>query len=100
PEIDLPRDVDEHAPEVYSQGGRALADLQQRGVLRQDPAPRFYVYAQRMGSHRQTGLVACASIEEYLSGDIKKHENTRPDKEDDRTRHIDALSAHDQPVFV
>ena len=100
PEIDLAPGTDEHAPEVYAQGARALADLQRRDVLRQDPTPRFYVYAQRMGAHRQTGLVACASVEEYLSGAIRKHENTRPDKEDDRTRHIDALSAHDEPVFL
>jgi uncharacterized protein (DUF1015 family) len=100
PEIDLAPGTDEHADEVYAQGARALADLQRRGVLRQDSAPRFYVYSQRMGAHRQTGLVACASVEEYLSGVIRKHENTRPDKEDDRTRHIDALSAHDEPVFL
>jgi len=65
-----------------------------------DPAPRFYVYAQRMGEHRQTGLVACASVDEYDRDVIKKHEKTRADKEDDRTRHIDALSAHDEPVFL
>ncbi len=100
PEIDLPPGTDEHAPEVYAQGARALADLCRRRVLRQDAAPRFYVYAQRMGRHRQTGLVACASVAEYLAGVVKKHENTRPDKEDDRTRHIDALSAHDEPVFL
>jgi uncharacterized protein (DUF1015 family) len=53
-----------------------------------------------MGAHRQTGLVACASVEEYVKDFIKKHEKTRPDKEDDRTRHIDTLSAHDEPVFL
>lgn len=100
PEIDLPPGTDEHAPEVYAQGAWALAELRRRGVLQADDAPRFYVYAQRMGGHRQTGLVGCASVAEYLAGIIKKHENTRPDKEDDRTRHIDALSAHDEPVFL
>jgi uncharacterized protein (DUF1015 family) len=100
PEIDLPAGIDEHAPEVHAQGARALADFRRRGVLQEDPAPRFYVYAQRMGAHRQSGLVACVSVDEYLAGAIKKHENTRPDKEDDRTRHIDALSAHDEPVFL
>jgi uncharacterized protein (DUF1015 family) len=69
-------------------------------VLREEAAPRFYVYAQRMGGHRQTGLVACASVEEYVADVIKKHEKTRADKEDDRTRHIDTLSAHDEPVFL
>jgi uncharacterized protein (DUF1015 family) len=100
PEIDLPEGTDEHADAVYAQGKKNLDDLVARGVLRQDPAPRFYVYAQRMGGHRQTGLVACASVEEYVADVIKKHEKTRADKEDDRTRHIDTLSAHDEPVFL
>jgi uncharacterized protein (DUF1015 family) len=100
PEIDLPEGIDEHAPEVYDQGRRNLKDLVARGVLRMDPAPRFYVYAQRMGAHRQTGLVACASVEEYDRDSIKKHEKTRADKEDDRTKHVDVLGAHDEPVFL
>jgi uncharacterized protein (DUF1015 family) len=66
----------------------------------QDPEPRLYVYAQRMGEHRQTGLVACASVDEYDRDVIKKHEKTRADKEDDRVRHVDTLSAHDEPVFL
>ncbi|HET9595488.1 MAG TPA: DUF1015 family protein, partial [Anaeromyxobacteraceae bacterium] len=100
PEIDLPEGTDEHAAEVYQQGKRNLADLVGRGVLRPEGAPRLYVYAQRMGTHRQTGVVACASVQEYVDDVIKKHEKTRADKEDDRTRHIDALSAHDEPVFL
>ena len=100
PEIDLAPGVDEHADEVYAQGAKALAGFQSRGLLRPEAGPRFYVYAQRMGPHRQTGLVACASVEEYQADLIKKHEKTRADKEDDRTRHIDALSAHDEPVFL
>ena len=100
PEIDLPQGTDEHDAAVYAQGKKNLAELVARGVLRQDREPRFYVYAQKMGSHRQTGLVACASVEEYVADVIKKHEKTRPDKEDDRTRHIDTLAAHDEPVFL
>jgi len=100
PEIDLPPGTDEHADAVYAKGAENLADLVGRGVLVQDPAPRLYVYAQRMGRHRQTGLVACASVDEYDRDVIKKHEKTRADKEDDRVRHIDALSAHDEPVFL
>ncbi len=100
PEIDLPEGVGEHDAAVYEQGKENLEDLLARGVLHRDPEARFYVYAQRMGAHRQTGLVACASVEEYRRDVIKKHEKTRPDKEDDRTRHIDALSAHDEPVFL
>jgi len=100
PEIDLPPGTDEHDAAVHVQGRRNLRELVSRGVLRQDPEPRFYVYAQRMGLHRQTGVVACALVNEYESGLIRKHESTRPAKEDDRTRHIDTLSAHDEPVFL
>jgi uncharacterized protein (DUF1015 family) len=100
PEIDLPEGTDEHDDRVYAQGAKNLAEFVKRGVLRQDDEPHLYVYAQRMGEHRQTGLVACASVAEYLSDAIKKHEKTRPDKEDDRTRHIDTLGAHDEPVFL
>ncbi len=100
PEIDLPKGTDEHSDAVYEQGRLNLSALVSRGVLRRDPQPSLFVYAQRMGEHRQAGVVSCASVEEYLSGAIKKHEATRADKEDDRTRHIEALSAHDEPVFL
>jgi uncharacterized protein (DUF1015 family) len=100
PEVDLPKGTDEHAAEVYEQGAKNLAEFEMRGVLRPDAEPRFYLYAQKMGDHRQVGLVACASVAEYESGAIKRHENTRADKEDDRTRHIDTLGANDEPVFL
>lgn len=100
PEIDLPPGTDEHSDPVYLKGAENLAELRRRGVLVQDPEPRFYVYAQRMGSHRQTGIVACASVDAYDRDEIKKHERTRQDKEDDRVRHVDTLSAHDEPVFL
>ena len=100
PEIDLAEGTDEHSDPVYARGRENLEDLVRRGVLRQDPEARFYVYAQRMGNHRQTGLVACVSVDEYDRDVIKKHEKTRADKEDDRVRHIDTLSAHDEPVFL
>jgi uncharacterized protein (DUF1015 family) len=100
PEIDLPEGTDEHADAVYAKGKENLDELRARGVLRADPEPRLYVYAQRMGSHRQTGLVACASVAEYDEDRVKKHEKTRADKEDDRVRHIDTLAAHDEPVFL
>jgi uncharacterized protein (DUF1015 family) len=100
PEIDLADGIDEHSEPVYAKGAENLAELVRRGVLRGEAEPRFYVYAQRMGAHRQTGLVACASVDEYDRDTIKKHEKTRADKEDDRVRHIDTLSAHDEPVFL
>ena len=100
PEIDLPEGTDEHADETYDQGRKNLLELVERRVLVRDPEPRFYIYAQRMGEHRQIGIVACASVADYVHDRIKKHERTRPDKEDDRARHIEELSAHDEPVFL
>jgi uncharacterized protein (DUF1015 family) len=100
PEIDLPEGTDEHSDEVYAKGAENLAALVAGGALVQDPEPHLYLYAQRMGDHRQVGVVGCASVSEYLKGRIKKHEKTRPDKEDDRTRHIEELRAHDEPVFL
>jgi uncharacterized protein (DUF1015 family) len=100
PEIDLPEGIDEHADEVHAKGRANLSEFESRGVLRADREPRLYLYAQAMGAHRQVGLVACVPVRDYLDGSILKHENTRPDKEDDRTRHIDALGAHDEPVFL
>lgn len=100
PEIDLPEGTDEHADEVYAMGARNLAALIAGGALAQDPEPHLYLYAQKMGDHRQVGVVGCASVADYRAGRIKKHENTRADKEDDRTRHIEELAAHDEPVFL
>lgn len=100
PEVDLAPGVDEHADEVYAQGARNLAEFAARGALVADPAARIYVYAQTMGAHHQVGLVGCVSVDEYDRDVIRKHEKTRADKEDDRTRHIDALGAHDEPVFL
>lgn len=100
PEIDLAEGVDEHAPEVYARAAENLASLQARGVLAADASPRLYLYAQRLGEHRQIGVVGCVSVDEYERDVIRKHEKTRADKEDDRTRHIDAVSAHDEPVFL
>ncbi len=100
PEIDLPEGTDEHADAVYQQGRKNLLELCERGVMVRDAEPHLYVYAQTMGAHRQTGVVACVAVADYLAERIKKHEKTRPDKEDDRTRHIETLAAHDEPVFL
>ena len=100
PEIDLPEGTDEHADEVYAKGAENLAALVESHALEADPEPHLYLYAQRMGDHRQIGVVGCASVAEYLGDVIKKHEKTRADKEDDRTRHIEELRAHDEPVFL
>jgi uncharacterized protein (DUF1015 family) len=100
PEIDLPPATDIYAPEVYAKGRENFQRLIARGALRPDPQPCFYLYRQIMGAHRQTGLVAAASCEEYLQGIIRKHELTRPEKEDDRVRHIEALDSQTGPVFL
>ncbi len=100
PEVDLPVGVDPHAPAVYAQGRENFARLITQGALRPDREPAFYLYRQVMGRHAQVGLVATASCEEYLLGLIKKHELTRPDKEDDRVRHVEALNAQTGPAFL
>jgi uncharacterized protein (DUF1015 family) len=100
PEIDLPAGTDPHAAAVYARGRDNFQRLIRDGALKQDELPCFYLYRQVLGHHAQTGLVATASCEEYLAGSIKKHELTRPDKEDDRVRHIEALNAQTGPVFL
>lgn len=99
PEIDLPPEVDPHDESVYLQGKLNLSEFIRRGVLTQDSSECFYVYRQQMGAISQTGLVVCASVNDYQSGVIKKHEHTRADKEEDRVKHIDYLDANDEPVF-
>ncbi len=99
PEIDLPAEVDPHDDQVYLLGKKNLDEFARRGVLTQDAHDCFYVYRQRMGNVTQTGLVVCASVDDYQHGIIKKHEHTRADKEEDRVRHIDSLNANDEPVF-
>ena len=100
PEIDLPPGTDIYASEVYAKGKENFQKLISKGALKQDAQPNFYLYRQIMGKHSQVGLVAAASCEEYLRGIIKKHELTRPDKEDDRVRHIETLNSQTGPVFL
>ena len=100
PEIGLPASIDIYAPEVYAKGKENFQRLIRDGALRQDTKPCYYLYRQIMGGHAQVGLVAAASCEEYLKGTIKKHEFTRPDKEDDRVRHIETLNSQTGPVFL
>ena len=100
PEIDLEAGTDVYAPEVYETGAANLRRLVDDGALIREEKPALYLYRQRMGDHVQTGLVAGTSVDEYEADLIKKHEHTRPVKEDDRTRHIDALDANTGPVFL
>ena len=100
PEVDLPPDIDLYDDRVYKKGRENLEMFIKEGLLVQDQEPSLYIYEQKMGDHIQTGLVACLSVDEYEKGIIKKHENTREDKEVDRSRHIDTLNAQAGPVFL
>ena len=99
-EIDLPVATDPYAPAVYARSAENFARLIADGILIRDAAPCYYAYRMTMGEHVQTGLVAAASVADYDSNRIRKHEFTRPDKEDDRVRQIEALSAQTGPVLL
>ena len=99
-EIDLPPGTDPHSDEVYERATENFADLRARAPLVEEDAPAFYVYRLHMGAHTQTGVAGCFSIDDYDAGIIKKHEKTRPDKEDDRTRHMLAIGAQTGPVLL
>ena len=100
PEIDLPPEIDIHSNEVYQKGAENLQKYIQEGLLIQDEKECFYIYRQIMGEHEQYGLVALASVDEYDNDLVKKHEFTRPEKEDDRVAHMDHLNAQVGPVFL
>ncbi len=100
PEIDLPEGTDPYSEAVYRRGAENLGRMIDEQVLVRDPEPCYYVYRLTMGGHTQTGLVAVASVVAYDSNRIRKHEFTRPEKEDDRVRQIDALNAQTGPVFL
>jgi uncharacterized protein (DUF1015 family) len=99
-EIDLPPGTDPYDPAVYERARENFASLRTRAPLELDEAPALYFYRLRMGAHEQTGVTACFSLDEYASDIIKKHERTRRDKEDDRTRHIIELRAQTGVVFL
>lgn len=100
PEVDVPESVSVYDQQVYDKGRENLDRFVNEGILQRDETERLYVYRQVMGDHSQVGLVAAASVAAYEQGLIKKHEFTRPDKEDDRVNHMDALAAQVGPVFV
>ncbi len=99
-EIDLPRETDPYSAEVYEKARENFLGLQQRGALVRESEPCVFLYQQRMGSHVQTGIAAVCHIDDYENDIIKKHEKTRRDKEDDRTRLIGTLNANTGPVFL
>ena len=99
-EIDLPNEKNHYSEAVYAKARENLLALQANGSLGREAGPSLYVYEQQMGTHRQRGLVALCHVEDYDAELIKKHEKTRKDKEDDRTKLIDTLSANTGPVFL
>jgi uncharacterized protein (DUF1015 family) len=99
-DIDLPDDTDPHDPRIYGQAREALEQFVAQGVLLRDRERSLYLYRQEMDGRTQTGVVGCVHVDDYEGNIIRKHEKTRPDKEDDRTRHVLTLNAHAEPVFL
>jgi uncharacterized protein (DUF1015 family) len=99
-DIDLPEDVDPYDPRIYRRARAALDELLARGTLVQDSKPGLFLYRQVMDGRTQTGVVGCVHVDDYERDLIRKHEKTRQDKEDDRTRHVLALNANAEPVFL
>ncbi|MFT5134223.1 MAG: hypothetical protein ACI9SC_002696 [Gammaproteobacteria bacterium] len=99
PEITLPIDVDHYSMEVYEAGKQNFQAMLEKGTFFQDDSDCLYIYELIMNAHSQTGIVACASVEDYMNGRIKKHELTRPDKENDRKQHVRVSMMNAEPVF-
>jgi uncharacterized protein (DUF1015 family) len=99
-EIDLPPGTNPYSSAVYEKALENFLKLQQDGTLVRESGPCLYLYQQEMGGHRQRGLVALCHVDDYDAGIIKKHENTRPEKENDRTRLVDTLGAETGPIFL
>lgn len=100
PEIDLAPGTDPTAPEAYAKAAENFRRMIDEGVLRRDPVPAFYVYRIAAGDFAQAGIVGAASVVAYETGRIRRHELTRPSKEDDRVRQIEAIGAHTGPAMV
>jgi uncharacterized protein (DUF1015 family) len=99
PEVDLPEGTSLYSPEVYNKGKENLEKLIREGFFVQDDSEMLYIYGQTMSGKTQYGIVACAAVEDYLNDVIKKHELTRPDKEEDRMNHIRITNFNAEPVF-
>lgn len=99
PEIDFPDDFDHYSPEIYKKGKSNYEQMKADGVFFQDEKDCLYIYAQTMKGRTQYGIVGCAGVEDYLNDIIKKHELTRPDKEEDRKNHVRVGNMNAEPVF-
>lgn len=100
PETQFPRTYDMYAPEVYARAASMLSDMIREGLFIEEDKEAYYVYELIMDGRSQTGICACASVDDYERQVIKKHENTRAEKEADRIRHVDACSAQTGPIFL
>lgn len=99
PEIDFPDDFDHYSPEIYKKGKENFDRMMREGFFFTDDKECYYIYAQTMHGRKQYGIVGCASVDDYLNGVIKKHELTRPDKEEDRKNHVRVSNLNYEPVF-
>jgi len=99
PEIDFEPGTDEHLEKVYAKAVENFIKFQKEGWLVKDETEKYYVYAQTMNGKTQYGLVVCAHVEDYMNANIKKHELTRRDKEEDRMKHVRVNNANIEPVF-
>jgi uncharacterized protein (DUF1015 family) len=99
PEIDLPEGIDLHSEEVYEKAKENFNTFREKGWLKQDQSECLYIYAQTMNGKTQYGVVGCAGVDDYMNNIIKKHELTRPDKEEDRMKHVRITNANMEPVF-
>lgn len=99
-EVDLPENTYLYADEVYNKAAENLKKLETDGICFAEKEPKLYIYRQQMGTVIQTGLVGCASVDDYINGVIKRHELTRADKEEDRIRHVDTCDANTGPIFL
>ncbi len=100
PETQFPDDTDMYSPQVYERARDTLREMLSDGSFIEDPEPCYYLYALTFAGRTQTGIVGCASIDDYLNGTIRRHENTKEEKELDRIRHVDTLSAQTGPIFL
>lgn len=99
PEIDFPDDFDHYSPEIYKKGKENFERMFRDGVFTQDDKEYYYIYAQTMNGRKQYGIVGCAAVDDYVNNIIKKHELTRPDKEEDRKNHVRISNLNYEPVF-
>lgn len=100
PEINFPEGTSEYDPRVYDSAAEQFEKFQKNGWLLQDEQENYYLYAQTMNGKTQYGIVLCAHVDDYMNGNIKKHELTRRDKEDDRMKHVRITNANIEPVFL